>query len=74
MLERFGWQGFIFLVVGRASFFDRRAFIYLRRVAEQRFPLSSFEVSGVWSYRLAGQAAAILVVWVQKWRIPGGGL
>ncbi|KAG5397103.1 hypothetical protein IGI04_018917 [Brassica rapa subsp. trilocularis] len=41
---------------------------------EQRFSLSSFEVSGVWSYRLAGEAAAISVVWVQKWRISGGGL
>ncbi|WZY84924.1 hypothetical protein YC2023_031308 [Brassica napus] len=41
---------------------------------EQRFPLSSFEVSRVWSYRLAAKAAAISVVWVQKWRISGGGL
>ncbi|KAH0913889.1 hypothetical protein HID58_028335 [Brassica napus] len=31
---------------------------------EQRFPLSSYEVSGSWSYRLAGVAAAISVVWV----------
>ena len=41
---------------------------------EQRFPLSSYEVSGSWSYRLAGEAAAISVVWVQKWRLLGGGL
>ncbi|KAG5393563.1 hypothetical protein IGI04_023526 [Brassica rapa subsp. trilocularis] len=41
---------------------------------EQRFPLSSFEVPGCWSYRLAGEAAAISVVWVQNWRVPGGGL
>ncbi|KAH0870464.1 hypothetical protein HID58_077486 [Brassica napus] len=41
---------------------------------EQRFPLLRFEVSGFWSYRLAGEAAAISVVWVQKWRVPGGGL
>ncbi|KAF3524782.1 hypothetical protein F2Q69_00046890 [Brassica cretica] len=29
---------------------------------EQRFPLSSYEVSGSWSYRLAGEAAALSVV------------
>ncbi|KAH0873694.1 hypothetical protein HID58_071056, partial [Brassica napus] len=37
---------------------------------EQRFPLLRFEVPGFWSYRLAGEAAAISVVWVQKWRVP----
>ncbi|CAF1920816.1 unnamed protein product [Brassica napus] len=41
---------------------------------EQRFPLLRFEVPGFWSYRLAGEVAAISVVWVQKWRVPGGGL
>ncbi|KAF2542460.1 hypothetical protein F2Q70_00034856 [Brassica cretica] len=41
---------------------------------ELRFPLSSYEVSGSWSYRLAGKAAAISVVCVQKWRLSGGGL
>ncbi|KAL0834631.1 hypothetical protein Bca101_086520 [Brassica carinata] len=41
---------------------------------ELRFPLSSYEVSGSWSYRLAGKATAISVVWVQKWRLSGGGL
>ncbi|CAF1709917.1 unnamed protein product [Brassica napus] len=41
---------------------------------ERRFPLLRFEVPGFWSYRLAGKAAAISVVWVQKWRVPGGGL
>ncbi|KAF2550884.1 hypothetical protein F2Q68_00033772 [Brassica cretica] len=39
---------------------------------EQRFPLSNYEVSGSWSYRLAGEAATISVVWVQKWRLGGG--
>ncbi|WZZ25306.1 hypothetical protein YC2023_008707 [Brassica napus] len=41
---------------------------------ELRFPLSSYEVSGSWSYRLVGKAAAISVVCVQKWRLSGGGL
>ncbi|KAG5409888.1 hypothetical protein IGI04_006207 [Brassica rapa subsp. trilocularis] len=39
---------------------------------EQRFPLSSYEVSGFWSYRLAGEAAAISVfgceVEITGWR------
>ncbi|CAF2152739.1 BnaA01g22470D [Brassica napus] len=33
---------------------------------EQRFPLSSYEVSGSWSYRLAGEAAAISMVWYRS--------
>ncbi|KAH0856342.1 hypothetical protein HID58_084603, partial [Brassica napus] len=45
-------------------------FVDCRAWTEQRFPLSSFEVPGFWSYRLAGEAAAIRMVWVQKWRVP----
>ncbi|CAN7069890.1 unnamed protein product [Brassica rapa subsp. trilocularis] len=36
---RGSWQGFIFLVFGRASFFDRRAFMYPRRVDRAVVPL-----------------------------------
>ncbi|CAN7121573.1 unnamed protein product, partial [Brassica rapa subsp. narinosa] len=38
---------------------------------EQRFPLSRYEASGSWSYRLACEAATIKCGWVRKWRLSG---
>ncbi|WZZ35520.1 hypothetical protein YC2023_018921 [Brassica napus] len=42
---------------------------------EKPFPLSSYEVSGSWSYRLAGKAAAISVVGCRSggYRVAGYG-
>ncbi|WZY76653.1 hypothetical protein YC2023_023037 [Brassica napus] len=68
----------VFLVRARLHFCSVLVSFFLRMFGiqgvwnEQRFPLSSYEVSGFWSYRLAGEAAAISVfgceVEITGWR------
>ena len=71
--ERFGWQGFIFMVFEWASLLGFQLFMYPRCVDRSAVPL--VELWSLWFLVLlfGRQGSSDRGVWVEKWRLPGGG-